>query len=77
MRFIGKGSIICFWCLGFIFLFNSQCYAQFQEGDYEYTKEVTWGINKNTNGGVIGGLAFKLGLARSENVYEIYGLELS
>ncbi len=56
---------------------SNSAFAQFQEGDYEYKKEFTWGINKNTNGGVIGGLVLKLGLARSEKVYEIYALELS
>ncbi len=48
-----------------------------QQGDYEYKKEITWGLNKNTNGGVIGGIVFKLGLEKSENIYEIFGVELS
>jgi len=51
--------------------------SQLQQGDYEYTKEVTWGINKNTNGGIIGGVVFKLGFERSKDNYEIFGVELS
>lgn len=62
--------------VGFIMLSQDVC-AQFQEGDYEYTREVTWGINKNTNGGAIGGVVLKFGIARSENVYEIFAFELS
>lgn len=67
---LASATIICM-------LLSLTAFAQFEEGDYEYKREFTWGVNKNTNGGVIGGVVFKLGLARSENVYEIYSLELS
>ncbi|MEL6558758.1 MAG: hypothetical protein AAFQ94_11275 [Bacteroidota bacterium] len=73
---ISKTNILLLLILSML-LISGSAFAQFQEGDYEYKKEVTWGINKNTNGGVIGGIMLKLGLARSEKVYEIYSLELS
>lgn len=47
-----------------------------QDLDEEYAKEFTWGINKNTNSGVIGGLVFKVGRYHKENVYSTYGLEM-
>jgi len=43
---------------------------------YEYNSEFTWGINKNSAGGLIGGFTFKKAKKRSEKVLESYGLEL-
>lgn len=61
-----------------IFLLPLAGSAQLFEGDeYEYNSEVIWGINKNTNGGLIGGLMIRVGKSRGSNVYETYGLELS
>jgi len=45
--------------------------------DYEYNKEFIWGINKNTNGGKIGGLAFRWSRTRGSDVYRTFGFELS
>ena len=52
--------------------------AQLFEGDeFEYTREWIWGINKNTNGGLIGGLVLRHSRKKSDNVYHTFGLELS
>jgi hypothetical protein len=44
--------------------------------DFEYTTEFIWGINKNTRGGLIGGLVFKYSTAINSRVYQTFGLEL-
>lgn len=49
--------------------------AQSQDS-YEYLSEFNWGINKNSSGGLIGGLIFKKARKRSENVLETFGLEI-
>ncbi len=52
--------------------------AQLFDGEeYEYNSEVIWGINKNTNGGLIGGLMLRVSKSRGSDVYDTYGLELS
>lgn len=50
--------------------------GQVLEQDYEYSKEFTWGVNKNSNGGLIGGVVLKHSRIRSERIYTTYGLEL-
>jgi hypothetical protein len=57
---------------GFCF-FSS--HAQTQDS-YEYNSEFTWGINKNSSGGLIGGFTFKKAKKRSDRVLETYGLEI-
>jgi len=65
-----KVFIQCF----FILLINNLCA---QESDYfDYNNEILWGINKNTNGGLIGGVAIKFGNKIKENTYRIYGIEI-
>jgi len=49
--------------------------AQTQDS-YEYQSEFTWGINKNTSGGLIGGLVFKKARKVSDRQLETFGLEL-
>lgn len=52
--------------------------AQLFEGDeFEYNSEWIWGINKNTNGGLIGGLMLRYSRSVGNDFYETYGLELS
>lgn len=46
------------------------------DGNYEYTKEFIWGINKNTNGGLIGGFVFKWATALNERQFKTMGFEL-
>lgn len=50
--------------------------AQPVVGDDDYETEITWGVNKNTTGGLIGGVVFKLARRSGENLFTIYGLEL-
>lgn len=50
-------------------------HAQTQDS-YEYQSEFTWGINKNTASGLIGGLVFKKARKKSEKVLETFGLEI-
>jgi hypothetical protein len=49
--------------------------AQTQDS-YDYQSEFTWGINKNSSGGLIGGLVFKKARKLNDRVLETYGLEL-
>jgi hypothetical protein len=49
--------------------------AQTQDS-YEYQSEFVWGVNKNTSGGLIGGIIFKKSRKVSERMFETYGLEL-
>lgn len=46
------------------------------QDSYDYDSEFTWGINKNSSGGLIGGFTFKKAKKKSENVLETYGLEI-
>jgi hypothetical protein len=49
--------------------------AQTQDS-YDYQSEFTWGINKNTYGGLIGGFVFKKARKLNDRVLQTYGLEL-
>lgn len=49
--------------------------AQTQDS-YEYNSEFTWGINKNSSGGLIGGFTFKKARKLSDRVLETFGLEI-
>lgn len=46
-------------------------------GDYDYDREVLFGINKNTNGGLIGGVSFKIGNRIDDNVFHFFQLDLA
>lgn len=50
-------------------------YAQPQDS-YDYSSEFTWGINKNSSGGLIGGFFFKKARKVSPDAFESYGLEI-
>lgn len=56
-------------------LFSLSVSAQTQDS-YDYTSEFTWGINKNTYGGLIGGFVFKKARKLNEKLLETYGLEI-
>lgn len=49
----------------------------FEGQEYEYTSEWIWGVNKNSNGGLIGGLILRHSRSRGDDNYETYGLEVS
>ncbi|MEX2513558.1 MAG: hypothetical protein WD398_11675 [Cyclobacteriaceae bacterium] len=46
-------------------------------GDYDYDREVLFGINKNTNGGLIGGVSFKIGSRIDDQLFQFFNLELA
>ncbi|MFZ6012085.1 MAG: hypothetical protein ACOYXT_17215 [Bacteroidota bacterium] len=49
--------------------------AQTQDS-YDYQSEFTWGINKNTYGGLIGGFVFKKARKLNDRILETFGLEI-
>lgn len=49
----------------------------FDGEEYEYSNEWIWGINKNTNGGLIGGFMLRYSRSRGDDWFESYGIELS
>jgi len=55
--------------------FTFPLHAQTQDS-YDYQSEFTWGINKNTFGGLIGGFVFKKAYKLNERVLQTYGLEI-
>jgi hypothetical protein len=56
-------------------VFSLSVNAQTQDS-YDYTSEFTWGINKNTYGGLIGGFVFKKARKLNERLLESFGLEI-
>jgi hypothetical protein len=56
-------------------LISGALIAQTQDS-YEYQSEFTWGINKNTFGGLIGGFTFKKARKLNDRVLETFGLEI-
>ena len=56
-------------------LVSGSTFAQTQDS-YEYQSEFTWGINKNTSGGLIGGIVFKKARKLNDHWLETFGLEL-
>ena len=72
MKRPGKFSI----CVLAFLLIVSGLFAQTQDS-YEYGSEFTWGISKNTSGGLIGGFVFKKARKlKNDKVLETFGLEL-
>ncbi|RZS96000.1 hypothetical protein [Cecembia calidifontis] len=67
-----KYILIVFFVL-FIFSANAQ---RDDVGDYDYDTEVLFGINKNTNGGLIGGFSFKYGMRIDDASFQFFGLDL-
>lgn len=57
---------------------SSFSWAQREDtGNYDYDKEYIFGINKNTNGGLIGGLVFKSGTRIDDTQFSFWSIELS
>jgi hypothetical protein len=50
-------------------------FAQDQDA-YDYESEFTWGLNKNTSGGLIGGFMFKKSFKMSDRQLQTFGLEI-
>lgn len=62
----------------FLLFIVSQSFAQRDDvGNYEYDKEYLFGLNKNTNGGLIGGIVFKAGTRITDEQFAFWGVELS
>lgn len=61
--------------VSYISLSGVIAHAQTQDS-YEYNSEFTWGINKNSAGGLIGGFTFKKARKLSDNTLETFGLEI-
>ncbi|RED98899.1 hypothetical protein [Marinoscillum furvescens] len=60
----------------FIGLIFSSLLAIGQTEEDDYDTEITWGVNKNTNSGLVGGVIFKLARRKKENTFVTYGVEL-
>lgn len=64
-------------CVGILLAVSFFMNASGQTQDsYEYQSEFTWGINKNTAGGLIGGFVFKKARKLSDTQLESFGLEV-
>ncbi len=59
----------------FTLISGVQAVAQTQDS-YEYNSEFTWGINKNSAGGLIGGFTFKKARKLNDRMLETFGLEI-
>lgn len=46
------------------------------QDSYSYQSEFTWGVNKNSAGGFIGGFTFKKARKKSDRVFETFGVEI-
>ena len=71
MRVVGKISLV--FLMGSALAFTAS--AQTKDS-YDYNSEFTWGINKNTSGGLIGGFTFKKAQKINETVLQTYGVEI-
>lgn len=60
----------------FLGLYGSLQAQREDAGDYEYDQEILVGINKNTNGGLIGGFTLKLGYRIDDSNFQFFGLDL-
>lgn len=70
----GVYRIISFFLL-FLAVATQVAVAQTQDS-YDYQSEFTYGFNKNTAGGLIGGFVFKKARKLNDRVLETYGLEI-
>jgi hypothetical protein len=71
-------SKLNFLFLSFFVLSTLPVLAQREDtGNYEYDREYLLGINKNTNGGMIGGFAIKVGSRIDDSQFAYFGLELA
>lgn len=62
-------------CLILVAASATSALAQAQDG-YDYQTEFTWGVNKNTSGGFIGGFILKKSFKMSERMLQTFGLEI-
>jgi hypothetical protein len=62
--------------LFFLLLANTALAQREDVGNYEYDREYLLGVNKNTNGGMVGGFALKVGSRIDDSQFAYFGLEL-
>lgn len=60
----------------FFALFTSGLAVAQTQDSYDYNHEFSWGVNKNSSGGLIGGFVFKKSKRLNERVFETFGLEI-
>jgi len=63
--------------LFFLLLANTALAQREDVGNYEYDREYLLGVNKNTNGGMVGGFALKIGSRIDDSQFAYFGLELA
>ncbi len=51
-------------------------WAQEESDEDAYDSEFVWGVNLNTNGGLIGGVIFRYSQALDEKMYQHFALEI-
>jgi hypothetical protein len=66
---------IAFLTISILLLAQVSSTAQIYD-DYEYKKEFLWGVNKNTNSGLIGGVFLRHSRQKSDRLYTTYSIEL-
>lgn len=70
----GKKYLVFFLLMGLA----QWSFAQREDaGDYDYDREVLFGVNKNTNGGLIGGASLKFGSRIDEKNFQFFQIELA
>ena len=64
----------------FVFFSLSFCFFSWAQSsekeDFALHKELSAGINLNTNGGLLGGLAFRYAIPQNNNFFHIMNLEI-
>lgn len=56
--------------------FSAPLLSQIQtEDEFDFNREFTWGVNKNTNSGIVGGIVLKLAMRNAKENMTTYGLE--
>lgn len=63
----------------FIYLFFFFCFSNLNAQDldyFDYENEVLWGINKNSNGGLVGGGVLKFSSKIADKLYSTIGVEI-
>ena len=60
----------------YISFWQSFCAIAQNDDPYEYTREFIWGLNKNTNGGLLGGFIFRWSKLLGEDQFRTIGFEL-